>query len=77
MSLLVSSTPFLRSSYNNIPSIPPLSTSPLSTVASRLQAELPQETDTELKKHLEDLVDHVHALKEQTSSMVRMYMFVC
>lgn len=45
--------------------------SPLSTVASRLQAELPVEGDTELKKHLEDLVDHVHALKEQTSSMVR------
>lgn len=40
-------------------------------MAARLQAELPLETDTELKKHLEDLVDHVHALKEQTSSMVR------
>jgi hypothetical protein len=40
-------------------------------VASRLQAELPLETDTELKTHLLDLVDHVHALKEQTASMVR------
>ena len=44
--------------------------SPLGTVVTRLQAELPNESDHELKKHLEDLVDHTHALKEQTSSMV-------
>ncbi|KAM3571230.1 hypothetical protein VYU27_006717 [Nannochloropsis oceanica] len=46
--------------------------SPLGTVTTRLQAELPTEKDDciELKKHLEDLGDHVHALKEQTSSMV-------
>ena len=34
--------------------------SPLSTVVTRLQAELPTEADVELKKHLEDLGDHVH-----------------
>ena len=35
-------------------------------------SELPSDEpgDHDLKKHLEDLVDHVHALKEQTSSMV-------
>ncbi len=50
---------------------PPTTHSPLSTVASRLQAELPLEADTELKQHLADLVDHIHALKDQASSMVR------
>ena len=45
--------------------------SPLSTVASRMQAELPTDTDTELKTHLSDLLDHVHALRDQTSSMVK------
>ena len=36
--------------------------SPLGTVVTRLQAELPTEKDEciELKKHLEDLGDHVH-----------------
>ncbi|TFJ83519.1 hypothetical protein NSK_005166 [Nannochloropsis salina CCMP1776] len=34
--------------------------SPLSTVVTRLQAELPTGPDVELKKHLEDLGDHVH-----------------
>jgi hypothetical protein len=33
-------------------------------------SELPTEGDSEMRKHLEDLLDHVHALKEQTSSMV-------
>lgn len=68
--LLVSGRPSrTMRGLTSFPSTPPHS--PLSTVAARLQAELPLETDTELKKHLEDLVDHVHALKEQTSSMVR------
>jgi Mg2+ and Co2+ transporter CorA len=53
------------------PTVRPYTHSPLSTVASRLQAELPLETDTELKQHLADLVDHLHALRDQSSSMVR------
>ena len=44
---------------------------------TRLVSELPSvnlpaemHVDMDLKRHLEDLVDHMHALKEQTSSMV-------
>jgi hypothetical protein len=60
--------------------------SPLSTVVSRLSSELLDVegmlrpptpdglaagvSDYDLKKHLEDLVDHVAALKEQTASLV-------
>jgi len=40
--------------------------SPLGTVTTRLQAELPTEKDDciELKKHLEDLGDHVHGARK-------------
>ena len=67
-------------------SLYPSQHSPLSTVVSRLSSELlgyegmlpptPEGlaagvSDYDLKKHVDDLVDHVAALKEQTASMVR------
>jgi hypothetical protein len=48
-----------------------LSSSPLGAVVSRLASELPEAGDTEMRKNLDDLLDHVQALKEQTQSLVR------
>lgn len=43
-------------------------------MASRLISELPGEgtdaSNVDLKRHLDDLQDHIQALKEQTASMV-------
>jgi hypothetical protein len=49
--------------------------SPLAAVTHRLASDLPDENESELRRHLEDLQDHVQALKEQTSSMVRAVLF--